>query len=152
MNKTYTCGICGQKFDEVLEYGTHVSKCVERLKKKEEAEKEQKRMEELNAALNRVKEAKKYFEDQLDQFKEKYPEEYELNFVTKKKFNIDKDVKSEKVKKENYNPESIKILYSKKNDEKPDIHAKVNGKDVELDELFTDPDVKSLCKLLGIIE
>lgn len=150
MNKTYTCGICGQKFDDVWEYGAHVSKCVEKLKKKEEAEKAQKRMEEINAALNRVKEAKKYFEDQLVQFKEKYPAEYELNFGApngKKTVN-----NSEKVKKENYNPESVSISYEKKNDEEPDIHAKVNGRDVELDELFSDPDVKSLCKLLGILE
>lgn len=139
----YTCGICGQNFDDVLDYAAHVSKCAERVKKNEEAKKAQKRMEEINAALNRVKEAKKYFEDQLDQFKEKYPEEYDLNFGDKKKITVDKTEPK---------ADSVKVLYSKRNDEEPQIRAKVNGKDVKPEELFADPDVKHLAELLGILE
>lgn len=149
MGKTYTCGICGEEFDNVWDYAAHVSECAKVLKEKEEAEKAQKRMEEINTALNRVKEAKRYFEDQLNQFKEKYPEEYNLNFGAKKK-EATTD-KFEKVKKEKYNPESVSVSYSKKNDEEPKIRARVNGKDIEPEELFSDPDCKYLAELLGIL-
>ena len=147
----YKCSICNNEYESLDQYMKCVAPCGEKLKKKKETEKAQKRIEEINAALNRVKEAKKYFEDQLAQFKEKYPEEYDLNFVAKKKFTTDKDAKSEKVKKENCTPESISISYEKKNDEEPNIHAKVNGKDIALEELFSDPEVKYLAKLLGIL-
>lgn len=144
----YKCSICGNEYKSLDEYMKCVASCGAKLKEKEEAEKAQKRLEEINAALNRVKEAKKYFEDQLDQFKEKYPVEYDLNFAKKKDTNT---TKTEKVKKENYDPESVSISYEKKNDEKPDIRAKVNGKDVTFEELLSDSDVKDLCKLLGIL-
>lgn len=146
----YKCSICGNEYKSLDDYMKCVASCGAKLKEKEEAEKTQKRMEEINAALNRVKEAKKYFEDQLDQFKEKYPEEYDLNFGSPKKKKFSND--SEKVKKENYNPEMVSVSYEKKNNDEPDIHARVNGKDVELDELFSDPDVKHLAKLLGILK
>ena len=145
----YKCAICGNEYNGLDEYMECVKQCGAKLKEKEEAEKTQKRMEEINAALNRVKQAKTYFENQLAQFKEKYPVEYDLNFGDKKK-KVDTD-KSEKVKKENYNPESVSISYKKKNDEDPDIHAKVNGKDVALEELLSDPDVKHLAEVLGFL-
>ena len=151
----YKCGICGKTYETLDAYMDCVAHCGAELKKKEEAENAQKRIEEVNAALNRVKEAKKYFEDQLKQFQEKYPEEYDLNFGSsnKKKLSTDNTgIKSEKVKKENYNPESVSVSYSKKNDEEPNIRARVNGKDVSPEELFSDPDVKYIAKLLGILD
>ena len=96
----YKCAICGNEYNGLDEYMECVKQCGAKLKEKEEAEKTQKRMEEINAALNRVKQAKTYFENQLAQFKEKYPVEYDLNFGDKKK-KVDTD-KSEKVKKENF--------------------------------------------------
>ena len=145
----YKCSICGNEYKSLDEYMKCVASCGAKLKEKEEAEEAQKRLEEINAALNRVKEAKRYFEDQLAQFKEKYPVEYDLNFGTPNGKKTVND--SEKVKKENYNPESVSISYEKKNDEKPDIRAKVNGKDITFEELISDSDVTDLCKLLGIL-
>ena len=70
----YTCEICKREYDSVWEYAACVSKCSEKLKKKEEA----KRLEEANAALNKVKQAKAHYQEQLDNFKKKYPTEYKM--------------------------------------------------------------------------
>lgn len=168
MSKTYTCAICGKQYDNVNDYLKCVALCGEKLKKKE-AEKEQKRIEEINAALNRVKQAKVYYEEQLANFKEKYPEEYKLNFECykpeKKPINnettksdnqwhiieADNAPKYTKVKKEQHDPESVRVLYTKENDNKPEIRAKVNGKDTTLEGLLKDDDARLLAKLLGLI-
>lgn len=139
MMKNYICAICGTEHYDLDSYLKCVAKCGEEIKAKDK----QKRIEEVNAALNRVKQAKEYYEEQLKQFNEKYPEEYELNFgLNKKKVTVDKTEPK---------TESVKVSYSKKNDEDPEIRARVNGKDVSPKELFTDPDVKYLAELLGII-
>lgn len=74
--KNYICGICGKEHIELDSYLKCVAKCGEVIKEEEN----KKRMNEINAAINRVKQAKVYYEEQLASFKEKYPEEYELNF------------------------------------------------------------------------
>lgn len=143
MNKIYTCGICGKEHEKLDDYLKCVTACGNKLKEEEKEKAEQKRIEEINAELNRVKEAKKYYEDKLNQFKEKYPEEYELNFG-----NLNNKDKERAVKEK---PESLSVLYKKNNNEEPVIKAKVNGKDVKTDELFKDKDIKYLAELLGIL-
>lgn len=140
----YKCGICGKTYGTLDAYMDCVAHCGAKLKEKEEAEKAQKRMEKINAALNHVKEAKKYYEDQLKQFEEKYPEEYDLNFGSLKEESCSFEDEPK--------TESVSVSYSKKNDEEPNICARVNGKDVSPEELFADPDVKYIAKLLGILK
>lgn len=82
MDKTkFVCGICGKTINDLDEYVAHVKECGAKLK----AEKDQKALAELNAAINKVKAAKTYYEQCLQEFKEKYPNEYELNFGTPNK-------------------------------------------------------------------
>lgn len=145
--KNYICGICGTEHTDLDSYLKCVSKCGADWKAKEEAEKQQKRLEEVNAALNRVKAAKTYFEEQLADFEKKYPEEYKLNFKTKcGNCNdwlspIDEDDK----------PTVSTFSYEDNGKDEPIIKAKVNGKDVDPKTLWDDPDTEWLAKLLGII-
>lgn len=145
--KNYVCGICGKKYESLDYYMDCVSKCGEKLKAEQKAEAEKERLEKVNAALNRIKEAKKYWEGQLDKFKEEYPEEYKLNFG---------DVKGVcphdcKGNASDTKEETVKVLYEKKNDEDPIIKMKVNGKDVSAEKLFEDPDCRYIAKLLGLV-
>ena len=78
--KEYVCGICGTSYYDLDSYMKCVTKCGSELKAQKEAEEKQKRMEEVNAALNKVKQAKAYYEEQMALFEEKYPEEYKMNF------------------------------------------------------------------------
>ena len=78
MKKTnFVCGICGDTIAGLDEYVAHVKECSVC-----KVEQEQKKLEELNAAINKVRMAKSYYEECLLEFKEKYPKEYELNFGT----------------------------------------------------------------------
>lgn len=138
----FVCGICGSKHTDLDSYLKCVSKCVETMKTAQKAEEEKKRLEEINAALNRIKQAKAYYEEQLDKFKEKYPEEYELNFGDKKR------VESEK------SSSTMEFSYENNGKDKPKMTAKVNGKDIGTDtlaKLFDDPETKYIAKLLGIL-
>jgi hypothetical protein len=156
--KNYVCGICGKKYESLDYYMDCVSKCGEKLKAEQKAEAEKERLEKVNAALNRIKEAKKYWEGQLDKFKEEYPEEYELNFGDIDTYNF-KDVNDctpddkSNCKGYVFNPEtkSVKVMCEKKNDEEPVIKMKVNGKDVSAEKLFEDPDCRYIAKLLGLV-
>lgn len=147
----YVCDICGSSYTDLDEYLACVSSCCK--KKKEEARKKEesrKHMEEVNAALNGVKQAKAYYDQKLSEFKEKYPEEYKLNFGEKE------SVKKERVKKESSNktPNSMEISYETNGKEKPKFSAKINGEKVDngvLLGMFNDPEVKELAHLLGIV-
>ena len=122
MEDKFVCSICGEEYNSLDKYLECVSKCVAEVKDMRKAEEKQKRLEEVNSALSKVKAAKAYYEEQLALFKEKYPEEYDMNFGVKNAYkNSDNDTK-----------------------------VKSNHK-VEIDKLFIDPDVKYLAKLLGII-
>ena len=79
----YTCGICGTQYTKLDNYVKCVTKCGAELKAVREEEAKKKRLEEINMALNKVKQAKSYYEEQLALFAEKYPEEYMLNFGIK---------------------------------------------------------------------
>lgn len=82
MKEKYVCDLCGKTHYELDGYVKCVVECGEKLKKLEEEEKNKKYLEELNAAINGVKQAKVYYEQKLNEFKEKYPAEYELNFAS----------------------------------------------------------------------
>ena len=81
MKEKYVCDLCGKTHYELDGYVKCVVECGEKLKKLEEEEKNKKYLEEVNAAINGVKQAKAYYEQKLNEFKEKYPAEYELNFM-----------------------------------------------------------------------
>lgn len=160
MENKYLCSICGKTHYDLGEYVDCVTRCSEKLKEQEEKEKERKRAEEINAALNKVKQAKAYFEQQLKEFEEKYPEEYKFNFAEEKDCCDDKKTCGGTCggcKDTNTcNPVNNWLEFSYKNDGKntPEVHASVNGKKVSddaLEKLFEDPDTKYLAKLLGIL-
>ena len=162
MENKYVCSICGKTHYDLEEYVACVTRCSEKLKEYEEKQKEQKRLQELNAALNKVKQAKEYYEQQLNEFEEKYPEEYELNFASEK---CDADAcdkcdvcdgkclyetKDESTEK----PDFFEFLYKDEGNGKPEMSAKINGKKVSDDyikEMLKDPDTKYLAQLLGIL-
>lgn len=153
--KNYVCGICGKEYDNFVPYMACVSKCGEELLQKQKEEDEIKRREEVNAYLNRIKEAEKYLKDVKEEFKKKYPVEYDLNFGSscnscgecncgkhEEKHTDEKDVSSVQVS----------IIDDGKGE--PKVDARVNGKKVEnraLDKLFEDPNTRYIAKMLGIL-
>ena len=150
--KNYICGICGKSHEALDAYLECVSKCGETLKAKEKAEEEKKKLEKLNAELNKVKQAKAYYEEVAAKFKKEYPEEYKLNFGNCSndtcKCSHSKDAKSE----------TIEISYEDNGKDKPKMSAKVNGKEVKggildevVKELETDPEYQYLTKLLNML-
>ena len=147
MEKNYICAICKKQHDSLDAYLTCVSKCGEKIKAEQKAEAEKERLAKINADLNKIKEAKKHYEEQLAKFEKEYPAEYKLNFGDVKGVcpsdckGVASDIK----------PETIKVLYEKKNNEDPKIRAKVNGKDVSAEKLFDDPDCRYIAKMLGLI-
>ena len=132
--KNFTCSICGKEFDNIDQYATHVAKCAEEHKKKEED------LQKLNDDLNRVKAAKAYYEDQLAKFKENYPEAYALNFGTKDKV-CTKENTGEK-------PES-KLNVTINGEKVPDDVCK-EALDETLEELKSDPFIRHMINILGI--
>ena len=99
----YKCPICNKEFSDLDNLVDHVKYCAAEKKKSES-----KRLEKLNADLNRVKQAEKYFKEQLDKFEKEYPEEFEMNFPQYgKKKNIVGDTK--KSNKDKYD-EEMEIL------------------------------------------
>lgn len=165
MQDKYVCAICGSTHYDLGQYVNCVIKCSEKLKRLEEEEKEKKRLEELNAALNKVKQAQIYFEQQLNEFKEKYPTEYELNFA--KNGNDSCSCDSTSVcskcgkgdgKTEAYNKPSdfyqtVEIEVKDDGKGNPTIDAKINGEKVEdeqLKKLLDDPETQFIAKMLGL--
>lgn len=86
----FKCSICGQVMDNLDDYVTHVKDCVDR----EKAEQSRKYLEEVNAAIKKVKTAKSYYEECLNEFKDKYPKEYELNFANESAMVSDNQTKT----------------------------------------------------------
>ena len=156
----YKCGICEKTYNDLEEYLLCVSKCGEKAKKKIEEERNKKYLEELNKDLNAVKQAKTYYEEQLNKFKEKYPKEYEMNFAHTcsgdckcHETESEKTSKVEK-KKPKVKEETFEFSYNNNGKDTPKMSAKVNGKKVDddaLKKLFADPDTNYLAKMLGIM-
>ena len=148
MNEKYVCGICGTEYNTLDLYLDCVSQCGEKLKKEREEAENKKRLEELNAALNGVKQAKEYYEQRLEEFKEKYPEEYKLNFASE---GCHGDCKCKSNEKDS--PKKIEVKMTNDGKESK-IDAKVNGKKVDDDyikKLFDDPETRYFAKMLGLI-
>lgn len=135
----YVCGICKELHDNLDSYLKCVSTCVEKKKKEKEY------LEKLNSDLNGVKQAEAYYYEKLNEFRTKYPKEFELNFGTKEcdKENTVKETKAE----------SIELSYESNGKDKPKMSAKVNGKDVNdkyIKQLLDNPDTKWIAQMLGI--
>lgn len=81
----FKCSMCGMEFTNVDEYVTHVSKCAEQYKIKESKKKEEelKKAKEVNRYIETIKSYEKLVEEHKKEFKEKYPNEYEMNFKEK---------------------------------------------------------------------
>lgn len=142
MKENFVCSICGASHNDLDTYLKCVSKCGANLKAKKAAEEKQKRLEKVNAALNRVKEAKKYYEEQLEKFEKEYPEEYKLNFGknTCRCKDSDKNTKSE----------TVELSYKNNGKDEPKVNAKVNGEDVSINRLLSDPYCKYIAKMLRL--
>jgi hypothetical protein len=140
--KIYICEFCQTAHETLDDYMTCVAKCGEDWKAKKAAEEKQKRLEEVNASLNRIKEAKKYYEEQLEKFEKEYPEEYKLNFGknTCRCKDSDKNTKSE----------TVEFSYKNNGKDEPKVNAKVNGEDVSINRLLSDPYCKYIAKMLGL--
>lgn len=156
MKKEYVCSICGNDYNDLDVYLKCVSTCGAKLKKEQEEAK--KRAEELNAALNRVKQAKTYYEQQLKDFKERYPEEYKLNFS-------DNNCKgtcsgtcscgnNDDLNKNQKEPlEYLTFTYTDDGKGNPKMSASINGEKVDsntISNLFNDPEMNHIAKMLGL--
>ena len=149
--KVYVCEFCQTAHKGLEDYMSCVSKCGKEWKLKKEAEEKQKRLEEVNAALNGIKEAKKYYEDLMAKFEVKYPEEYKMNFGhLYTECNCGGSCGDNCKCKEDENTTSKAFSYRKEADKEPVMKAKINGKDVGVEKLWEDPDIQYLAKLLGI--
>lgn len=80
-----TCGLCGKEFkdNQIDEYLAHVNECAANKK----AESEKKKLEEINNKIAKIKSAKvdyetayRYYLHLKNEFKENYPDIYEMNF------------------------------------------------------------------------
>jgi DNA gyrase/topoisomerase IV subunit A len=123
----FVCGICGKTVNGLDEYLEHIKACGDKLRAQEDAEKEKKRLEEMNKELSKIKAAKEYYEDLMKNFKKVYPKEYDMNFGA----NPNKD-DSSKTSKDKKNPK-VKVMSA--------------------EEFFRDEDegIRVLAKILGII-
>ncbi len=150
MKNKYKCGICGTGHENLDDYIKCVTSCAEELKQKEEAEAKQKRIEEVNAALSKVKAVKAYYQEQLDIFKEKYPEEYRLNFFNEGVNECPYDCKG---MSDDNQSDSTSTTRQLKINGKPVTRVRFHGKDVALDKPLKDldPEAEFILKLLGIL-
>ena len=146
--KEYVCNICGKVYYDVDSYFNCVSNCCKEVKESAK----QKRLEEINAALNKVKQAKAYYEEQLDLFKTKHPEEYNYNFGTVQSSDAEDDDSNDWLAEFDKVPKGITI--SVENDGKGKPTIKANGKAVSDEftkDLFNDPEMQFIGKMLGLI-
>lgn len=72
------CSLCEEMFldEDFLQYGEHVTKCVQQKKKETEAL----NVKKMNEQLEELKRMKGCYEGMRDDFKKKYPDVYALNF------------------------------------------------------------------------
>lgn len=153
----YKCSICNKEYDELNQYMKCVNTCGRNLEQKMKQEKEieeQRRREKINADLNRVKEAKNYYEQKLAAFKEKYPEEYKLNFANMTcglSSKAEQNTESKTIPK----AECVEFSYGTDKNGVPKLTAKIDGKEVEgqdLSQLIQDPSVRNIVRLFGLLK
>ncbi len=155
----FVCSICGKEYDDLPAYMACVSKCGEEVLLREREEKQKKYLEEVNAGLNRIKEAEKYLKDVEEEFKKKFPKEYELNFgknecscdenTCKCKNNEDLNNKQPKEQRE-----YLEFTYKDNGKDKPKFSAKVNGEEIDyasLSKLLENYEVPYFSELLRMI-
>jgi hypothetical protein len=168
--KKYTCNICGKSYDDLCDYINCVSKCGEEAKKNYE-------LKQMNKELYKIKSTKAHIEKLLENFKIKYPKEYELNFgstpcdecedncpcegenedcACRIKHNCKGDGSCEEASEDTCgdNVKVIEVSYENNGKDKPTLSAKVNGTNVDKDsveKLFEDPEVNYFARLLGIL-
>ena len=156
MNENFICNICGSKHTDLTSYMKCVNSCYEKVKKEEKEAEAKKRAEEINVALNGIKQAKAYYEQKLNEFKEKYPAEYEMNFGSNdKSCSCGGNCKCEEdpLKVEN-KMKDIAISYENNGKDEPKFSARVNGKkvdDAHVKTLLDDPEVDWIAKMLGLV-
>lgn len=157
--RRYVCNLCGKYHFDLDAFLNCVSSCGEKMKKEIEEEKNKKRMEEINAALNGVQQAKKYYEDKLNEFKEKYPEEYKMNIGNYYTCSSCCKCDEEKEETETYTNEDIpdwlnvlEASYKSNGKDEPKVSMRLNGKEVQnpLEKLLSDPSTKHIAELLGL--
>ena len=149
----FTCSICGSSYDELEDYLKCVSECGNELKEEMEFAAKEAYKTELNAAINKVKEAEKYYKDTLANFKEKYPEEYSFNFEKKKTEKVDesKEVRNERPNNIEDFWSMMKIFDDGDGSPKVEYVAKDKPKvETTMDELLKNPEVKDFMEILGI--
>ena len=160
--RRYVCNLCGKYHFDLDAFLNCVSSCGEKMKKEIEEEKNKKRMEEINAALNGVKQAKKYYEDKLNEFKTKYPEEYEVNFgecdcgsgckCHEEKEETGTYVNEDKLPDWATKANTFEYSYQNNGKDEPKVSVRLNGKEVPnpLEKLLADPNTKHIAELLGL--
>lgn len=143
--KEFVCSICGKKYDELNDYMRCVSSCYDKVQKKEELEKQKKRMEEINSYIKDIKSLRHRLDVLKSEFYRKYPKEYELNFgeVTcsenKNEYNNDcdecasYDLCKSKVDVDDMRSIEVSVINDGK-DKKVD--AKINGEKVDYEDVL----------------
>ena len=160
------CNICGTEHFDVSEYSECVAACSNKIIEERKEEENRKYLEKVNAGLTRIKQAQAYYEEQLEKFKEEFPEEYALNFEVVASSDLvscencncddckDRDRNADKKSTEDhyYNPFRSIELNVKQDGKDKEIRAKVNGREVDsLEKLFDSPETRYLSKVLGIV-
>lgn len=146
----YKCDLCKTEHHNLDDYLKCVASCGAATKAKLEAEEKQKRLEEINIALNKVKQAKAYYEEQLKLFETKYPEEFKMNFGvrdTEKNANTKNDWDEFVSKLDNT---GTTVSYLDKGDGNPTI--KVNGEKITAKNLANDPETRWIAEMLGLVK
>lgn len=149
----FKCSICGKEYDDLTSYMNCVNFCVKKEQKKDELKR---LVDGVKDALDTVNKSKDYLKYRLDEFKEKFPEEYNEYYPTlmsvnecdncnecdcddcgEKEWVCDEDCDNCKCKEENgcyeeekENEEKSFFVEIDSSKGKPKIKATVNGKPV----------------------
>lgn len=78
----FRCNFCGKEFDDVDKYVEHINNCskVYKDKKIEEAKIKAEKDKDVNEYIESIKTAEDAINKRKEEFKSKYPIEYEMNF------------------------------------------------------------------------
>jgi hypothetical protein len=168
----FKCSICGKEYDDLTSYMNCVNYCVKKEQKKDELKR---LVDGVKDALDTVNKSKDYLKYRLDEFKEKFPEEYNEYYPTLMSVNddcVEKDWICDEdcdncpcneehgcydTDEEGNNEEEVKnfLVEIDSSNKNPKIKATVNGKpvgeDVAMKLISKNPEVMHLAKTLGIL-
>lgn len=161
--KKFVCSVCGKEHEDLTSYMNCVNFCAGNLLKEQERIREE-YLENMNAALNRVKSAEEYYKDQLRTFMNEYPDEYKKHFGSEKT-SSEKDINNSNNKTDvpdvlndfNWLDELNDIVFSSITDKDGSVktNTMINGKDVDSDKalkkLKSNPETQHIAKLLDLI-